>query len=195
MEIKWIKKTILITASSPFRGGKKSWLFRIYSESRGRSLKSLMWEINGSDWEILSQVTSYSVYITYYKILIQLFFAWLCMVMCYWLLLLFVQLNRQEERHGWEVHEIIAFWCGKKSSREAEEEKYVPLTHMQKSQNILLMACVTVNLMQLSGYSWQRSSGRQPCPWQRGWNWMIFKVSFNPSHSMRYFSFWAEKWN
>lgn len=84
------------------------------------------------------------------------------MVMCYLLLLLFVQSTRQEERNGWEVHEMIAFWCVKKSSREAEEEKYVPLTHMQKSQNILLMACVTVNLMQLSGW--------QPWPRQRGWN-------------------------
>jgi len=23
-----------------------------------------------------------------------------------------------------------------------------------------------------------------PCPWQEGWNWLIFKVPFNKSHSM-----------
>ena len=28
------------------------------------------------------------------------------------------------------------------------------------------------------------SSGWHPCPWQQGWNWMIFKVPSNPSHSM-----------
>ena len=28
------------------------------------------------------------------------------------------------------------------------------------------------------------SSGRCPCPWQGGWNMLIFKVPFNPNHSM-----------
>jgi len=27
-------------------------------------------------------------------------------------------------------------------------------------------------------------SGRCPCPWQRGWNWMIYKILSNPNHSM-----------
>ena len=26
-------------------------------------------------------------------------------------------------------------------------------------------------------------SGRCPCPWQRGWNWMIFKIPSNTNHS------------
>ena len=28
------------------------------------------------------------------------------------------------------------------------------------------------------------SAGWRPCPWQGGWNWMIFEVLFNPGHSM-----------
>jgi len=28
------------------------------------------------------------------------------------------------------------------------------------------------------------AGGRCPCPWQGGWNEMIFKVPFNPNHSI-----------
>jgi len=28
------------------------------------------------------------------------------------------------------------------------------------------------------------TSGWQPWPWQVGWNWMMFKISSNPMHSM-----------
>ena len=31
-----------------------------------------------------------------------------------------------------------------------------------------------------------RSSGRCPCPWQEGWNEMMFKVPSNPNCSMIY---------
>jgi len=32
------------------------------------------------------------------------------------------------------------------------------------------------------GATW--SGGRCPCPWQGGWNTMIFKVPYNPDHPM-----------
>jgi len=48
------------------------------------------------------------------------------------------------------------------------------------------------------GWMWlwaARSSCWQPCPWQGGWNYMIFEVLFNSGHSMilwfRLVAFWS----
>jgi len=43
------------------------------------------------------------------------------------------------------------------------------------------LACSRPGWMGL-GATW--CSGRGPCPWQKGWNKMVFKVPSNPNHSM-----------
>ena len=39
------------------------------------------------------------------------------------------------------------------------------------------------------GATW--SGGRRPCPWQGGWNWVIWKVTSNPNHSMMVTLVWT----
>jgi len=34
------------------------------------------------------------------------------------------------------------------------------------------------------GWVFGQPSGRGPFPWQGGWNWMVFRVPSNPSHSV-----------
>jgi len=55
-------------------------------------------------------------------------------------------------------------------------------TSQNKGQDETARRMVRVTAGDLKTTTWP--SGRCPCAWQGGWNWVIYEASSNPNHSV-----------